>query len=142
MNAGAFPQQSGKQEDSLAKWIAKTFPSYADEIESHRSISIKQAAKLIGTDSSSFLQLGIFVPSLRIAFEYNGEYWHSDEMIKARSRGKFKTADEYHDKKMEECEHAGIILVFIWEQDWLNDRNTMEHAIINAIQRAIDIHDS
>lgn len=131
-----------KQEDSLAKWIAKMFPLYADEIESHRSISIKQAAKLIGKESSSLLQLAIFIPSLKIAFEYNGEYWYSDEMICNRSDGRYKTADECHDKKTAECKHAGIGLMFIWEDDWMNDRNSMKRVVIDSIQHAMDIHDA
>lgn len=44
--------------------------------------------------------------------------------------------------KMEECEHTGIALIFIWEDDWMNDRNSMKHVAIGSIQHVMDIHDA
>lgn len=43
---------------------------------------------------------------------------------------------------MEECEHTGIALIFIWEDDWMNDRNSMKRVAIGSIQHAMDIHDA
>lgn len=65
-----------------------------------------------------------------------------NEMIYNRSDGRYKTADEYHDKKTAECKHAGIGLMFIWEDDWMNDRNSMKRIVIDSIQHAMDIHDA
>lgn len=63
-------------------------------------------------------------------------------MIYNRSDGRYKTADEYHDKKAAECKHAGIGLMFIWEDDWMNDRNSMKRIVIDSIQHTMDIHDA
>lgn len=65
-----------------------------------------------------------------------------NEMICNRSDGRYKTSDECHDKKTAECKHAGIGLMFIWEDDWMNDRNSMKRVVIDSIQHAIDIHDA
>lgn len=43
-------------------------------------------------------ELDIYVPSKKLAIEYDGMYWHSDE---------FKDAT-YHVKKTDECEKSGI----------------------------------
>lgn len=43
-------------------------------------------------------ELDIYVPGKKLAIEYDGMYWHSDE---------FKNAS-YHVKKTDDCEKAGI----------------------------------
>ena len=61
--------------------------------------------------------LDIYIPSLNIAFEYNGEYWHSKE----------KRKDEmYHQNKSNWCSDAGVELIHIWESDWKNDKENMK----------------
>ena len=50
--------------------------------------------------------------------------------------------NQYHDRKTAECKHAGIGLMFIWDDDWMNDRNSMKHVVIDSIQHAMDIHDA
>ena len=55
-------------------------------------------------------ELDIYVPSRKIAFEYNGLYWHSE------IRGKYKN---YHLRKTEESAKKGIRLIHIFEDEWL-----------------------
>lgn len=54
-------------------------------------------------------ELDIFIPSKRIAFEYNGIYWHSDE---------YKPKN-YHLSKLEECIQKGITLIQIFEDEYI-----------------------
>lgn len=61
-------------------------------------------------------ELDIYVPSKKIAIEFNGLYWHSDE---------YKDYD-YHLNKTEECEKQGIHLIHIYEDDWLYKRTIVE----------------
>lgn len=49
--------------------------------------------------------------------------------------------NQYHDK-MAECEHAGITLIFIREDDWMNNRSSMKRVAIGSIQHVMDIHDA
>ena len=56
------------------------------------------------------LELDIYIPSLKLAIEYNGNFWHSEQ---------FKPKN-YHQEKFLKCQEAGIQLFQIWEQDWLN----------------------
>jgi hypothetical protein len=55
------------------------------------------------------LELDIYVPSKKLAIEFNGLYWHSEQHKKC----------DYHLKKTEECESKGIHLLHIYEDDWL-----------------------
>lgn len=61
-------------------------------------------------------ELDIVVPSMKIAIEYNGTRWHS-ELCKSNS--------DYHLKKQQLCTSLGYRLIFIWEDDFLQRRDTV-----------------
>ena len=54
-------------------------------------------------------ELDVYLPDLKVAFEYNGLYWHSDQAGKS---------DTYHYDKWKRCADKGIQLISIWEDDW------------------------
>lgn len=60
-------------------------------------------------DIISPLELDFYFPKLKLAIEFNGTYWHSDE---------YKSDVNYHLKKTLMCEEKGIRLIHIWEYDW------------------------
>lgn len=53
-------------------------------------------------------EVDIFIPSKKIAIEFNGLYWHSD----------LYKPNDYHLQKKINCEQQGINLIHIWEDDW------------------------
>ena len=57
------------------------------------------------------LELDIVIPEMKIAFEFIGIYWHSDQR---------KSDPMYHLNKTLECEKNGYKLIHIWEYDWIN----------------------
>ena len=65
-------------------------------------------------------ELDIYIPSLNIAFEYNGIYWHSDKAGKDKG---------YHLRKRLACESQGIRLVTIWEDDWRDRQEIVKNMI-------------
>lgn len=77
------------------------------------------------------MELDLFLPSLMIAIEYNGEYYHSDELI--QSKGRYDSAQDYHDAKLDYCMQAGIELMTIWDNDWNDNRNACIEHIKNFI---------
>lgn len=60
-------------------------------------------------------ELDIYIPSKKIAIEYNGLYWHS-----SGSKDTDKTQSKYHLMKTEMCEKRGIHLFHIFENEWLD----------------------
>lgn len=62
------------------------------------------------------LELDIFIPEIKMAIEFNGLSWHSEEHIDKN----------YHLNKTEECEKLGIHLIHIYEDDWLFKRHIVE----------------
>ena len=72
------------------------------------------------------MELDIYIPSLRLAIEYNGEYWHS-----VAQKGK-----NYHLNKRHACESAGVRLISVCETDWKTKQERVERIIINAIGKS------
>lgn len=69
------------------------------------------------------MELDIFVPTLNLAIEFNGGYWHSE---------RFKDKN-YHLHKYNLCKSKGIRLVSIWEWEYLKDKDKIENFIKNLI---------
>jgi hypothetical protein len=67
-------------------------------------------------------ELDIFVPSLNLAIEFDGKYWHSLESIK-----------EKDERKNQLCEEKGIKLLRIKEEDWNTNREEVEKRIKNFL---------
>ena len=74
------------------------------------------------------LELDIYIPDQRIAIEFNGGYWHSDE---------FKSK-KYHQEKTILCARKGIRLIHIFEYEW-DDLNKREK-ILKYIKNVLNIH--
>ena len=69
-------------------------------------------------------ELDVYLPDLNLAFEFNGDYWHSKELLEKQGR-----PSNYHDEKIKLCGDKGIKLIQIWEHDWDNNRNCVESLI-------------
>jgi hypothetical protein len=59
--------------------------------------------------TNKMLELDIYLPDKKLAFEYNGDYWHSTDDIKYRDN-----------QKKIQCRNNGINLITIFENEWLN----------------------
>lgn len=68
-------------------------------------------------------EIDVFVPDLRIGFEYNGLFWHSE----------FRIEKEYHVKKQEKAREKGISLIHIWEDDWNKKKNIVKSRISHLL---------
>lgn len=82
----------------------------ADYVESLGHTVIRRNRTLLGGK-----ELDIYLPELKLALEFNGDYWHSDEWL--LSRGNI-TAEEYHRTKLELAAERGVRLGFVWSSEW------------------------
>ena len=64
-------------------------------------------------------EIDIFIPELRIGFEYNGIYWHSD----------INKPKKYHQEKSLYFAEKSIILIHIWEDWWLYKKDIVKSFI-------------
>lgn len=97
-----------KDEDAIYEWVKSICPD-----------AQRQAHKIISNE------LDIYIPSAKVAIEYNGTYWHCDKY-------KDKT---YHSEKSLECRDLGIRLIHIWEYEWKvpKKRRVLENIILGAL---------
>jgi len=71
-------------------------------------------------------ELDIYIPSLKLAIEFNGLYWHS-ELFKDKN---------YHLNKTLECNDKGVRLLHIFEDEWLNKKNICKSILLNFLNKS------
>jgi hypothetical protein len=74
-------------------------------------------------------EIDIFIPSLNIGFEYNGLYWHSEEVLTAN--GKSKTADF---EKYQYFKTTGIRVINIFEDEWKHKKEIVKSQIRSILR--------
>ena len=81
-------------------------------------------------------EVDIYLPDLHIAFEYDGIYWHNEQMLYKRlsQDGKksilLSTVRNYHLHKTELCKSMGIQLIHIFETEWIQQRRIIENKLL------------
>jgi hypothetical protein len=113
----------------------KCFPisesSSIDQIELFNLINENYNGKIELNNKNTIkpYEIDIYLPDLKIGFEFNGVFWHSD---------KFKSKD-YHLKKYKKSTENNIRLYTIWEDDWTIKREICESFILNKLGKSIKI---
>lgn len=109
--------QRGKISPSACPYCSHSNCSNAeDEIEHYITDELK--LKVTRNDKSVLggKEIDIFIPSKKLAIEYNGIYWHTESF----GRDKY-----YHYNKWKNAKEQGIQLIQIWEDDWLCGKKDM-----------------
>jgi len=94
---------SSLKEDDLYKLIKSNYSG--EVIQSYRDV----------------LEIDIYLPELKLGFEFNGLYWHSEEWKEKN----------YHLDKTLYFRERGIRIIHIWEDDWDFRREILESQILN-----------
>jgi protein-arginine kinase activator protein McsA len=91
---------------------------------------------------SKAIELDIYFPEAKLAIEYCGLYWHGskrieslyrddpDEMMRQLERHKYK-----HQTKKIICDHYGIRLITIFEDEFVLHKSTMAACLENVLNR-------
>jgi hypothetical protein len=75
-------------------------------------------------------ELDIYLPNLKLAFEFNGLFWHNE----------ITTDKNYHLNKTEDCEKLGIHLIHIYEDDWEFKQDILKSRILNLLGKSNKIY--
>ena len=105
------PKCTNKSTSNGEKELIKYLSNFV-EVEAHNRNILKDNK-----------ELDIYIPSLKIAIEYNGLYWHS-ELSKDK---------HYHKDKTKECSNKDIKLIHVFEDEWLNKNNIVKSRLLNII---------
>lgn len=105
-----FNSGISKMETALANFVESLFEDKNSVIRnSRRIISPKE--------------LDIYIPSKKVAIEFNGLYWHSEKYLDKN----------YHYNKWKACKDKGIQLITIWEDDWRDNRLVIENVLLHKL---------
>lgn len=78
--------------------------------------------QLVNPKTGKYLELDVWIPSLKKAIEFNGEYWHKNN---------------YKDNvKIEQCKKRDIDLIIIWYNDWMDDKQKVIENITKFLGEA------
>ena len=85
--------------------------------------------KCIHGDRTSIapLELDVLIPDFNLAIEINGLYWHSDA----------HKSKDYHVEKLNKCTEAGLRLVSVFEDEWLERSDLIKAKILNLCGQSI-----
>jgi hypothetical protein len=72
------------------------------------------------------LELDLYLPNHKLAIEFNGVFWHSEN-----SPG--GTSPQYHLNKTKLCEEKGIQLLHIFEDEWIEKQEIVKSIIKNKL---------
>lgn len=80
-------------------------------------------------------ELDIYVPSKKVAIEFNGHYWHSVNVLAKNKKMSYADAKKYHYLKSFWCEKAGVRLIHIWDYEWADERKrkVLKNIILGAL---------
>ena len=82
---------------------------------------ISNTRKVIPTNK----ELDIYLPDYKVAIEYNGIYWHHEDIAHIDK--------DYHWRKHQECEKLGIQLITIFSNFWGSNKTIIKQAILNKL---------
>ena len=121
--SGHFDGTSGEEQE-IFDWVKKLSP---DAVQSDKTI-LKDMGK-------RGYELDIYIPSKKVAIEYNGRYWHSVKQIMRSKKMSYADAKRYHYLKSFWCEKAGVRLIHIWDYEWADERkqNVLKNIILGAL---------
>lgn len=103
-----------------------------DEEELREFIKANYTGKIVSTRNEIYpLEIDIYLPDLKLGFEYNGLYWHST----AKNSNTI-----YHQIKTDKCEAKGIHLIHIWEDDWKYKKDIVKSRILNLLGQSKKIY--
>jgi hypothetical protein len=70
------------------------------------------------------IEIDIYIPDLKIGFEYNGLFWHSEKMGKSKN---------YHLNKQNLAKKHGIKLYHIFSDEWIKNEEIVKSKIKNIL---------
>lgn len=91
------------------KCSSNTSPGEKEVLEYIRNLGFRAKKEKLGK-----YEIDIYVPEKNLGIEYNGLYWHREEML-----GK-----TYHLNKTKACAERGIRLIHIFEDEWVTKKKS------------------
>lgn len=99
-----------KIETKIREYVESIVGPYGLEVEANNRTIIPSLK-----DSRFFMEVDIYIPKLKLGFEFNSEFYHTEE--RAIKQG-FKSTEHKWKYKSEQCEKQGIKLIHISQKSY------------------------
>jgi hypothetical protein len=106
-----------KTTSKAEKEILEIVSRYCDVVPNDRT-------QIVNPLTNCNLELDIWIPSLRRAIEFNGEYWHSSSYSKWKDQ-----------QKKQQCKTNNIDLLVIEERQWYNNKYETLNTIMDFLKQ-------
>ncbi len=96
-------------------------------------VSILAEGKTIEQSNRKVLQgqeLDILIPEINLAVEFNGLYWHNENSGKD---------NRYHQNKMLNANKAGIKLIQVWEDEWVEKKAIVIRMLASKMNASVEV---
>ena len=103
-----YPKQISNPERELVEFVR----TFGIDFKTNDRLTIKP------------LELDIYIPKKKLAIEFDGLFWHSENDDKQSN---------YHLKKTELCEKQGIQLIHIFENEWIYKQDIVKSRLKNLL---------
>ena len=105
-----YPYSESRPEQEVLEFLKELMPNL--QIKQHDRSLLKP------------LEIDLYIPSLKLAIEFDGLYWHCDDVLLDKN---------YHLNKTNLCEQQGIQLIHIFENEWLFKQNIVKSRLKNLL---------
>ncbi len=100
-------------------------------VSEHVECISRDRTQILNPITGNYFELDIWIPSLRKAIEFNGDYWHGKE--KAKKHDRFKKS---------ECKKLGIELMVITDNQWNDDKQGCIERLLSFIEEDTIVDDN
>lgn len=123
---GAFWQRKGNHKNGAGcpRCVASVSEAESEMAEFIKGLGVEVVVRDRGVLEGS--EIDILVPALSVGVEYCGNYWHGEN---------YKAAT-YHKTKRDKAHAAGVKLITVFEDEWLERRQVVEVRLANAVGKA------
>lgn len=101
------------EEEKILAFVKQHFPDAVKKVFKNENVNFRQ----------SKYELDIYIPSLKKGIEYDGSYWHSDEVLAKSKKITIEEAKRYHEEKDGFFASIGIEVLHIKEKHWTSTGN-------------------
>jgi len=119
----SYPQQSAMIRNKYSSLHKSS--QVENEVFNFISLNTTEDLKKNAKNVIDGYELDAYIPSMKLAFEFNGLYWHN-EVNKEKN---------YHLKKTKLCEEKDISLFHIYEDQWEYKRIIIESMILHKMNK-------
>lgn len=109
------PYNSSYEELEIRKFIESIIPTGTEVKYNSRSVIAGR-------------EIDIFIPSMNIGIEYNGDYWHSSSVVDS----------DYHSTKCDMMNKAGFKLISVFSSSWLSRQDVIKDFISRELGIEVD----